>query len=120
MKKIVFLCGISGVGKITIYEYIKNNNLLKDYYCIDIDELENINNYTHETYLLFYENAIKKAIKNSNDKNIFMVSCINPTDIKKINIPSQITSIDMLLLTCTKEQIIKRLKKEILKEIIVH
>ena len=46
MKKLVFISAVSGVGKSTACEYINKNNLLVDYAIFDIDDLENINNYT--------------------------------------------------------------------------
>lgn len=63
MKKLIFISAVSGVGKSTACEYIKKSNLLEDYSIFDIDDLENINNYNQNTYNLFYENAIKKAIR---------------------------------------------------------
>lgn len=111
MKKIIFLSAVSGVGKTTTCDYIKNNNLLEDYAIFDIDDLENVNDYNNDTYNIFYENAIKKAIVKSGDKNIIIGSCINPTDIEKINAPKEIESMEMILITCSKEELEKRLKK---------
>ena len=45
MKKIVFISAVSGVGKSTVCEYIKNNELLKEYEVFDIDDLENVHEY---------------------------------------------------------------------------
>ena len=103
MKKLVFISAVSGVGKSSTCEYIKNNNLLKDYAIFDIDELENINEYNENTYNLFYENAIKKAIILSKDKNIIIGSCINPNDIEKINMPNEIEAYINILITCSNE-----------------
>ena len=83
MKKIIFISGVSGVGKSTICEYIKQKNILKNYAVFDIDDLENINNYDESTYNVFYENAIKNAITLSQGKNIIIGTCINPTDLEK-------------------------------------
>jgi adenylate kinase len=110
LKKLVFISAVSGVGKSTACEYIKKNNLLKKYEVFDIDDLENINNYNENTYDLFYENAIKKAIILSKDKNIVIGSCINPTDIEKLNIPNEIGSYINILITCSNEELKKRLK----------
>lgn len=110
MKKVLFISAVSGVGKSTTCNYIKDNNLLEDYDIFDIDELENIVNYDNNTYNLFYENAIKKAIEKSNNKNIIIGSCINPTDIEKIQIPKDVESIEMILITCSNEELEKRLK----------
>ncbi len=110
MKKLVFISAVSGVGKSTACEYIKKNNLLEDYVVFDIDDLENINNYNENTYNSFYENAIKKAIILSKDKNIVIGSCINPNDIEKINMPNEIESYINILITCSNEELKKRLK----------
>ena len=86
---LIFISAVSGVGKSVTCDYIKNNNLLDDYVIFDIDELENVNNYSNDNYNSFYENAIKNAISKSNNKNIIIGSCINPTDIEKLNIPKE-------------------------------
>lgn len=110
LKKLIFISAVSGVGKSTACEYITNNNLLEDYAIFDIDDLENINEYNENTYNSFYENAIKKAIILSKDKNIVIGSCINPTDIEKINMPNEIDSYINILITCSNEELKKRLK----------
>ena len=76
----------------------------------DIDDLENVHEYNNDTYNLFYENAIKKTVEKSNDKNIILASCINPTDIERINIPKEIQSIHMIAITCSNDELYKRLK----------
>lgn len=111
MKKIIFISGVSGVGKSTICEYLKQKNILKNYEIFDIDDLENINNYEESTYNVFYENAIKNAITLSQDKNIIIGTCINPTDLEKISIPEEIESYSNILITCSNELLNKRLKE---------
>jgi len=108
--KLVFLSAVCGVGKSTACDYIKNNNLLDEYAIFDIDDLENINDYNNHTYNVFYENAIKNAIVQSNNKNIIIGSCINPNDIQKLNIPKSINSIELILLTCSSDELEKRLR----------
>ena len=110
-KKIVFISGVSGVGKSTICEYIKESHLLDEYIAFDIDDLENINNYNESNYNMFYENAIKKAMTKSDDKNIILGSCINPNDFDKINILKDIDEYINILITCSDNEIEKRLKK---------
>lgn len=107
---LIFISAVSGVGKTTTLDYIKGNNLLDNYVIFDIDDLENINNYSSDNYNSFYENSINNAISKSNNKNIIIGSCINPTDIEKINIPKEIENIEMILITCSEEQLINRLK----------
>ena len=109
MKKLIFISAVSGVGKSTTCNYIKNNRLLENYIVFDIDELENINEYDKDTYNLFYNNAIKKALEKSNDKNIIIGSCINPTDIDNINTQEEV-DINMILITCSNQELGKRLK----------
>ena len=107
---LIFISAVSGVGKTTTLDYIKDNNLLDNYVIFDIDDLENINNYSSDNYNSFYETAINNAISKSNNKNIIIGSCINPIDIEKINIPKEIENIEMILITCSNEEIDKRLK----------
>lgn len=111
MKKLILVSAVCGVGKSTNCEYIRNNNLLENYAIFDIDDLENINDYNQNTYNTFYENAIKKAIILSGDKNIIICSCINPRDIEKINMPKEIESYKNILITCSDEEITRRLKE---------
>lgn len=107
---LIFISAVSGVGKTTICKYMIDNNLLEGHAIFDIDELENINEYTASTYHLFYEKAICKAIAKSNNKSIVIGSCINPTDIEKVNIPKEISSVKMILVTCSNKELEKRLK----------
>ena len=72
--------------------------------------MENINDYDESTYNNFYENAIKKAITLSKDKNIVIGSCINPNDIEKLNMPNEIGSYINILITCSNDELKNRLK----------
>ena len=84
MKKIVFITGVCGVGKTSIYENIKNSDLKHTYNIFDIDMLENVNDYK-DNYDEFYKSAVDKAIDKSKDKDIILFSCINHNDISNIN-----------------------------------
>ena len=75
---------------------------------IDVDDL--VNCHECEQGNLLYEDAIKRAKEKSEDKNIILASCVNPVELKQINIPSELESINMILLYCFKEELIKRLK----------
>jgi len=110
MKKLIFISAVSGVGKTTTIDYIKNNNLLDDYDIFDIDNLVNIHDYNSDEYNLFYEDAIKKAVILSKNNNIIIGSCINPTDINKITIPDGIEKIEMVLIYCSNGELRNRLK----------
>ena len=90
MKKVIFLSSVCGVGKSTTCDYIRDNNLLKDYSIFDVDNLLNVHDYDQSN--LFYEDAIKVASLKSGDKNIIIGSCVNPVEIEQINIPSDIES----------------------------
>ena len=109
MKRLIFISAVSGVGKSVTCDYIKNNNLLNDFAIYDIYDLENINNYSSDTYNLFYENAIKNAITKSGNRNIIIGSCINFSDLKKINI-FDVDSVESILITCSNDKLKERLK----------
>lgn len=109
MKKIIFISAVCGVGKSTTCEYIKNNNLLENYAIFDVDDLVNCHEYTEGK--LLYEDAIKRAVLKSDNKNIILGSCVNPVEIKQINIPSDIETMKMVLLYCSNEELEKRLKE---------
>lgn len=108
MKKVIFLSSVCGVGKSTTCDYIRDNNLLKDYSIFDVDNLLNVHDYDQSN--LFYEDAIKVASLKSGDKNIIIGSCVNPVEIEQINIPSDIESKKMILLYCSTEELERRLK----------
>lgn len=106
--KLICISSVCGIGKSTIYDYIKDNSLLENYAVFDVDNLLNINDYNDNN--LFYEDAIKTAVLESNNKNIVLASCINPVEIKGINMPSEIESIKMILIYCSNEELERRLK----------
>lgn len=107
MKRIIFVTGVSGVGKSTIYESIKNSDLKHTYSIFDIDMLENVNDYK-DNYDMFYKDAINKAISESKDKDIILFSCINHNDIVNLKLEDCVTRI--ILITCDNEELKKRLK----------
>ena len=59
----------------------------------------------------FAKVRLKKAVLKSKNENILIGSCINPTDIKKIKMPEEITSLEMILIFCSSEELERRLKK---------
>lgn len=108
MKKIIFITGVSGVGKTSIYENIKNSELKNTFSIYDIDNLLNINDYEEDNYNLFYKEAINKAINMSNDKDIVLFSCINHNDVEDLKLDDCTTRI--VLIVCENEELKKRLK----------
>lgn len=108
MKKIIFISAVCGVGKSTTCDYIRDNNLLENYAIFDVDDLVNVHEYNQTS--LLYEDTIMRALLKSGNKNIILGSCVNPVEIKQINIPSDIESMIMILLYCSNKELEKRLK----------
>ena len=108
MKKIIFISSVCGVGKTSTCDYIKSNNLLDNYAIFDADDLLNIHDYNDN--ILFYEDNVKVAVEKSDNKNIVLGSCINPVEIKKIRMPSNVETYKMILIYCSNEELEKRLK----------
>lgn len=114
MKKIiVYLCAACGVGKSTLLDYMRDNNMSDSFCFVDTDETglnwwdyantENPDRYT--------EDSIKRASKMSGDKNLFFGSCMNPqTLFEKITLPDGIGAVFAIALTTSPEEITKRLK----------
>ena len=107
MKRIIFITGVCGVGKTSIYENIKNSDLSHTYSIFDIDNLLNVNDYK-DNYDMFYKNAVDKAIDKSKDKDIILFSCINHNDVENLKLEDCVTRI--ILITCDNEELKKRLK----------
>lgn len=87
---------------------MRNHNLLENYDIFDIDDLDNINNYNENTYNLFYENAIRNAVLKSKNENIIIGSCINPVEIKQVNIPDNVGAIEMILIYSSNQELKRR------------
>lgn len=114
MRKImVCLCAACGVGKSTLLDYLRNNNVSDNFCFADTDEMglnwwdyadtENPERYT--------EDSIRRASEISGDKNLFFGSCLNPqTLFEKITLPEEIGAVYAIALTCSPEEITKRLK----------
>ena len=113
MKVLVILCGASGVGKTTMRDEIENRKLLDNYRCIDTDGV-GINWWDYagtENETKFTDDCLKEAVKLSEDDNILFVGCISPPDYyANVNIPQDITSTFYIGMTCSDEEIVKRLK----------
>lgn len=110
--RLVILTAACGVGKSTIKDELKENGALKDFACIDTDEV-GINwwDYGMEDKTGFNNDCIRKAIRQANGKNLLFSTCLNPIDFySEVTIPPEITSTLFIAMTCSDEEITKRLK----------
>lgn len=113
MKKLVILSAACGVGKSTIKDELNGSNLLDNYACIDTDEV-GINWWDYagtENESKFSDDCLAEAVRMSKDKNLLFVTCMNPYDFYgKVSIPQDIISTFFVGMTCSDEEITKRLK----------
>ena len=113
MKTLVILSAACGVGKSTIKNTLNESNILDNFVCIDTDEV-GINWWDYagtEKESSFSDDCLAEAVRMSNDKNLFFVTCMNPYDFYgKVNVPQTITSTFFVGMTCSEEEIIRRLK----------
>ena len=113
MKNFILVSAACGVGKTTIKDEINSKNLLENYICIDTDEV-GINWWDYagtENESQFSVDCIKEAVKLSEDKNLVFFGCLNPADfLLKIDIPEEITSSYFIGMSCSDEEITRRLK----------
>ena len=113
MKKLVILSAPCGVGKSTIIDALNEENVLKDYMCLDSDEL-GLNWWDYagtEQEEHFSEDCLKEAVKKSGNKNILLGSCLNPYDYySKVVIPEEVEATYFVGMVCSDEEIRYRLK----------
>ena len=113
MKKLVVLCSACGVGKSTIKDALNENRMLTNWACIDTDEV-GVNWWDYagtENESEYSDVCLAEAVRMSDDKNLLFVTCMNPIDFYgKVNIPQSITSTFFIGMTCSDEEITKRLK----------
>lgn len=113
MKNLVILCAACGVGKSTIKDELNERNLLEGYACIDTDEV-GINWWDYagtENEAKFSDDCLAEAVRMSKNKNLLFVTCMNPYDFYgKVRIPQDVTSTFFIGMTCSVEEITKRLK----------
>ena len=113
MKNLVVLSAACGVGKSTLRDAIEESGLLRNYACVDTDGV-GINwwdyaGIDHESK--FTDDCFTEAVKIANDKNLLFVCCISPVDFfAKVNLPKEITSTYFVGMTCSDEELTKRLK----------
>lgn len=113
MKKLVVLCSACGVGKSTIKDALNEYSTLANWACIDTDEV-GVNWWDYagtENESEYSDVCLAEAVRMSDDKNLLFVTCMNPIDFYgKVNIPQSITSTFFIGMTCSDEEITKRLK----------
>lgn len=113
MKKLVVLSSACGVGKSTIKDALISSNLLVNWVCIDTDEV-GINWWDYAgtgNESQFSDDCLAEAVRMSNHKNLIFVTCMNPYDFYgTVHIPKDITSTFFIGMTCSDEEITKRLK----------
>lgn len=109
-KILVLLSSACGVGKSTIVEKIENEYF--NFYEADKLGINWWDYASTENPDKYNEDAIKIAAEKENNKHIVFVSCLNPfTLFEKINLPSKIEKTYCISLTCSNEEIIRRLKE---------
>lgn len=113
MKRLVVLSAACGVGKSTIKNSLNESNILDNYVCVDTDEV-GINWWDYAgtgNEARFSDDCLLEAVRMSNDKNLLFVTCMNPYDFYGVvNIPQSITSTFFIGMTCSDEEITRRLK----------
>lgn len=113
MKKLVVLSAACGVGKSTVKDKLKESMILENWVCIDTDEV-GINWWDYEgteNEAGFNDDCLAEAVRMSGDKHLLFVTCMNPYDFYGVvNIPQNITSTFFIGMTCSEEEIRRRLK----------
>ncbi len=64
-----------------------------------------------ENKIKFNDDCLMEAVRQANGRNLLFSTCLNPIDFyEKVNIPLEITSTFFIAMTCSDEEITKRLK----------
>lgn len=113
MKKLVVLSAACGVGKTTVKDELNTRRILDHWVCVDTDEV-GINWWDYEgteNATKYCEDCLAEAVRISDDKNLLFVTCANPYDFYgAVHIPQNITSTFFIGMTCSDEEITRRLK----------
>lgn len=113
MKHLIVLCAACGVGKSTIGAYINEHRLLEGCVCIDTDEV-GVNWWDYadsDTPSRFHDDCIRAAVRLSGECHFLFGSCMNPPDFyTNVHIPAAITATHFIALTCSDEEVARRLK----------
>lgn len=111
--KLVILTAACGVGKSTVKDELKAKQLLDGFACIDTDEV-GINwwDYGMENKIKYQDACLREAVRRANGKDLLFVTCLNPVDFyENVNMPEEITSTFFIAMTCSDEDVTKRLKE---------
>ncbi len=109
-KILVLLSSACGGGKSTIVEKIKNEYF--NFYEADEVGLNWWDYANTENPDKYNEDAIKLISEREKVKHIVFASCLNPfTLFEKINLPREIEKTYFISLTCSNEEITRRLKE---------
>ena len=114
MKHLIILCASCGTGKSTVNEIFKSQGLLPDYATLDSDDI-NISWLDYkgtDREDQYYTDNLKQALELSGEKNLLLVSAgMNPINFyEKVTLPEEITDTHFIAMTCSDEEIRKRLK----------
>lgn len=111
--RLIMLCAACGVGKSTIINELNTKRLLKDFVCVDTDEVgvnwwdwagsENEDGFTRE--------CLARAVKIADEKNLVFGACTSPDDFyRKGYKPDCVSSVFYIGLFCSDNEIEMRLK----------
>jgi len=113
MKVLVVLSAACGVGKSTVKDALNQGKLSDSWTCIDTDEV-GVNWWDYagtENESAFSDKCLEEAVKLSGNRNLLFVTCLNPCDFYKVTrIPEAVASTYFIGMTCSNEEITKRLK----------
>lgn len=113
MKTMIILCAACGVGKSTARDVLADSGMLKNYECLDADRLD-INWWDYadtEHPEQFSNDCLAEAVRRSGEKNLLLSTCMNPFDYYgKLVVPQEVTSTFFVAMTCSDEEITRRLK----------
>lgn len=110
--KLVILTAACGVGKSIIRAELESKKMLRGFVCIDTDEVGiNLWDYAPENRDRYAGDCLREAVRRANGKDLLFSTCLNPADFyEKVDVPAEITATYFIAMTCSDEEITKRLK----------
>ncbi|MBQ8569532.1 MAG: AAA family ATPase [Oscillospiraceae bacterium] len=113
MKRLFVLCAACGVGKSTLKDVLSDSSISDKVFCVDTDEV-GINWWDYagtDRESEYNDDCIARAVVMSGEKDLLFAACMNPIDFySKVNIPDDITSSYFIGMTCSDDEISRRLK----------